>query len=272
MKHSLVMLIIIAFAAAALGQTKSAAPNRPRSGASPSRTTETALKKVEREWFNAIARQDTAALSRLMTDDYLATSHEGLTSGKTDAIDQIKSGALIIDPGAEGQKVRVLGTTAIITGQAKINGQREVTYTEVWINRQGRWRIASWQSTALTHLSKMLSRGKVITTASGLRYIDLVEGTGAGLQTGQRAVVHYTGTLEDGRKFDSSLDSGEPIEFPIGRGRVIKGWDEGVITMKIGGKRILIIPSSLGYGAEGAGGVIPPNATLIFEVELLGVK
>jgi peptidylprolyl isomerase len=114
------------------------------------------------------------------------------------------------------------------------------------------------------------------TTASGLQYEDTVVGTGATPQTGQICVMHYTGWLyQDGKKgakFDSSLDRGQPFEFPIGTGRVIKGWDEGVATMKIGGKRTLIIPPALGYGARGAGSVIPPNATLMFDVELLGVK
>ena len=109
------------------------------------------------------------------------------------------------------------------------------------------------------------------TTASGLQYIDLVEGTGPSPQKGQLVRVHYVGTLENGKKFDSSRDRDEPFEFPIGLGHVIKGWDEGVLTMKIGGKRKLIIPANLGYGARGAGGVIPPNAVLHFEVELLGV-
>lgn len=111
-----------------------------------------------------------------------------------------------------------------------------------------------------------------VTTPSGLKYVDMVEGTGASPEPGQSVTVHYTGTLEGGEKFDSSVDRGQPFVFQIGMGRVIKGWDEGVMTMKIGGKRRLIIPASLGYGARGAGGVIPPNATLIFEVELLGVK
>lgn len=114
------------------------------------------------------------------------------------------------------------------------------------------------------------------TTASGLRIIDTEVGTGATPKTGQTCVMHYTGWLyEDGKKgtkFDSSVDRGEPFEFPIGTGRVIAGWDEGVATMKVGGKRTLIIPPDLGYGAHGAGGVIPPNATLIFDVELLDVK
>lgn len=114
------------------------------------------------------------------------------------------------------------------------------------------------------------------TTASGLEYTDTVAGTGASPKTGQTCVMHYTGWLREngakGRKFDSSHDRGQPFEFPIGTGRVIKGWDEGVASMKIGGKRTLIIPPDLGYGQRGAGGVIPPGATLIFDVELLDVK
>lgn len=113
--------------------------------------------------------------------------------------------------------------------------------------------------------------GKEITTSSGLQYIDLKVGTGATAQAGQTVTVHYTGWLENGKKFDSSVDRGQPFSFPLGAGRVIKGWDEGVQGMKVGGKRKLIIPSALGYGARGAGGAIPPHATLIFEVELLGV-
>jgi len=108
-------------------------------------------------------------------------------------------------------------------------------------------------------------------TASGLQYTDEVVGAGDTPQRGDFVVVHYTGTLEDGTKFDSSLDRGEPAVFQIGVGQVIPGWDEGVGSMKIGGKRRLIIPPELGYGAAGAGNVIPPNATLIFDVELLGI-
>ena len=110
------------------------------------------------------------------------------------------------------------------------------------------------------------------TTPSGLQYEDLVVGNGDSPRTGQTAVVHYTGWLDDGKKFDSSVDRGRPFEFQVGTGQVIKGWDEGVATMKVGGKRKLLIPAELGYGSRGAGGVIPPNARLTFEVELLGVN
>lgn len=113
----------------------------------------------------------------------------------------------------------------------------------------------------------------VVTTPSGLKYVDLKVGTGATPKAGQTISVHYTGTLENGTKFDSSRDRNEPIEFQLGAGQVIPGWDEGLSTMKVGGRRQLIIPPQLGYGAQGAGGgVIPPNATLIFDVELVGVK
>ncbi len=105
-----------------------------------------------------------------------------------------------------------------------------------------------------------------------LKIEDLEVGTGAEAQAGQMVTVHYTGWLTDGQKFDSSKDRNDPFVFPLGQGMVIKGWDQGVVGMKVGGKRKLTIPPELGYGARGAGGVIPPNATLVFEVELLGVK
>jgi peptidylprolyl isomerase len=114
--------------------------------------------------------------------------------------------------------------------------------------------------------------GAMQTTPSGLQYEDLVVGNGATPQAGQTAQVHYTGWLDNGTKFDSSVDRGQPFEFRLGQGQVIKGWDEGVATMKVGGKRRLVIPPELGYGSRGAGGVIPPNARLTFEVELLGVR
>jgi FKBP-type peptidyl-prolyl cis-trans isomerase FkpA len=114
--------------------------------------------------------------------------------------------------------------------------------------------------------------GNEVTTASGLKYTDVTVGSGAEATAGKMVDVHYTGWLLDGKKFDSSKDRGQPFNFRLGGGQVIKGWDEGVAGMKIGGTRILMIPPELGYGARGAGGVIPPNATLKFEVELLGVR
>jgi FKBP-type peptidyl-prolyl cis-trans isomerase len=112
----------------------------------------------------------------------------------------------------------------------------------------------------------------MITTTSGLQYEDVKEGTGAAAKAGDSVEVHYTGWLTDGTKFDSSLDRRQPFAFQLGRGNVIKGWDEGVAGMKVGGKRKLVIPAALGYGARGAAGVIPPNAELTFEVELLRIR
>ncbi|MFN3656527.1 MAG: FKBP-type peptidyl-prolyl cis-trans isomerase [Pseudolabrys sp.] len=129
---------------------------------------------------------------------------------------------------------------------------------------------------AAAPLNPVSAQVRTMTTPLGLQIIDQKSGTGAQPKTGQTAVVHYTGWLyvngQKGKKFDSSVDRNEPFEFPVGRGRVIKGWDEGVASMKVGGKRTLIIPPDLGYGARGAGGIIPPNATLMFDVELLAVK
>jgi peptidylprolyl isomerase len=125
-------------------------------------------------------------------------------------------------------------------------------------------------------LAQQATPMSVTTSSSGLQFSDTVVGTGASPKTGQKCVMHYTGWLYEngvkGKKFDSSVDRGDPFEFAIGMRQVIAGWDEGVATMKVGGKRTLIIPPQLGYGARGAGGVIPPNATLMFDVELLGVK
>ncbi len=109
-------------------------------------------------------------------------------------------------------------------------------------------------------------------TPSGLEYIEIQAGTGTQAEAGRTVSVHYTGKLQDGQVFDSSLTRGQPIVVPLGRGRVIKGWDEGIALMKVGGKAQLIIPPHLGYGERGAGGVIPPNATLVFDVELIDVK
>ena len=137
-----------------------------------------------------------------------------------------------------------------------------------------RYVLLSFAVTAIASTSTKAQQA--MTTADGLKIIDTQPGTGASPQTGQTCVMHYTGWLYEngvkGKKFDSSVDRGQPFEFVIGTHQVIGGWDEGVATMKVGGKRTLIIPPALGYGARGAAGVIPPNATLIFDVELLGVK
>jgi peptidylprolyl isomerase len=117
-----------------------------------------------------------------------------------------------------------------------------------------------------------LNEEDYVTTDTGLKFHDLATGAGASPETGQRVTAHYTGWLEDGTKFDSSLDRGEPFTFVLGVGQVIAGWDEGIATMKVGGKRQLVIPPELAYGEKGAGGVIPPDATLIFEVELVDVE
>jgi len=113
---------------------------------------------------------------------------------------------------------------------------------------------------------------EVLSTASGLKYVYIEKGSGPQAEAGKTVDVHYTGYLMDGRKFDSSVERGDPISFPLGQGMVIKGWEEGIALMKVGDKMRLIIPSELAYGPNGAGGVIPPNATLLFDVELVGVK
>ena len=130
---------------------------------------------------------------------------------------------------------------------------------------------ADLMETDATEAGAEMADDALITTDSGLQYREIVEGTGAMPQSGQRVTVHYTGTLEDGTQFDSSRDRGRPFSFKVGVGQVIKGWDEGVGSMRVGGRRQLIIPPELGYGARGAGGVIPPDATLIFDVELLRI-
>ena len=152
----------------------------------------------------------------------------------------------------------------------QISGQKDTAISNQSSQAQPTTTVTQENNTPIK--SNTMSEANAVTTASGLRYIELQEGTGATPQTGQTVEVHYIGTLENGTKFDSSRDRGKPFSFKIGTGQVIKGWDEGLSTMKVGGRRQLIIPSELGYGARGAGGVIPPNSTLIFDVELISVK
>ena len=136
----------------------------------------------------------------------------------------------------------------------------------VWIVMTSGWFFLQGPGTVLG------AEPEPVKTFSGLQYVDLVTGDGREAHVGETAIVHYTGWLKDGTKFDSSVDRGDPFSFRLGAGRVIKGWDEGVVGMKIGTKRKLIIPPHLGYGSRGAGRIIPPNATLIFEVELLDLR
>lgn len=132
--------------------------------------------------------------------------------------------------------------------------------------------VLALAASAIAYLVAKRTGGSEVITASGLKYTDEVVGTGATPQRGQTVTVHYTGTLENGKKFDSSRDRGTPADFKIGIGNVIKGWDEGLMTMKVGGRRRLVIPSKLGYGPAGRPPDIPGNSTLIFDIELLGVK
>lgn len=276
-------LLVALTASAALGQTKTARPATGKAaGASAAGATvagaETQLKKLEREWFNAVAKNDAATLNRIFADDFTALNSDGSFVTKAEMAEMVKAGKIKLDEIRSDEfKLRLYGTTAVVSGRSTyIRDGKELGsshHTEVWVKRAGVWKAVSWVSLPIK--ASVLS-AKAVTTESGLRYEDLVVGTGASPQRGQEVTVNYTGMLEDGTKFDSSVDPAfnhvEPFKFNIGVGRVIKGWDEGVMTMKVGGKRKLVIPASLGYGARGAGGVIPPNATLVFEVELLATQ
>ena len=155
---------------------------------------------------------------------------------------------------------------------AQVSGGKQESAVAAHLTQTTPAATTATENNNLIASKKKMSDANVVTTPSGLKYIDIKEGTGATPKTGQTVSVHYTGTLEDGTKFDSSRDRGQPFKFKLGQGQVIKGWDEGLSTMKVGGERKLIIPPDLGYGARGAGGVIPPNATLNFDVELLGIS
>ena len=142
------------------------------------------------------------------------------------------------------------------------------------VSRTGKATTKSIKAKTVTtkKMTTPLNNSAAVTTASGLTYIITQKGTGAPLKTGDNVIINYTGLLTDGKKFDSSLDNGEPFSFRLGAGEVIKGWDEGVGKLRVGDRATLIIPPTLGYGTRGAGGVIPPDATLIFIVEVMGVK
>lgn len=259
----------------AQAKARRAIPAKPAGGAG----VEAELKRLERQWFDAVVKYDAETLGRIFAADFTAINTDGSFLDKAGMTAMLKSGSLQLDEIRTDEfKLRLYGTTAVVTGRATYirNGRPLGTssHTEVWTRRAAaggtpRWQVVSWVSIPLK--SSVLG-AKAVTTESGLKYEDIVVGTGESPKQGQEVTVHYTGTLDDGTKFDSSLDRNQPFKFPIGVGRVIKGWDEGVMSMKVGGKRKLVIPPQLGYGARGAGDVIPPNATLVFEVELLGVQ
>lgn len=275
MKRNLLIILIALLAASpALGQAKNRRPASARNISPATAGAEAQLKKLEREWFAAVVKNDAVALNRIFADDFTAINSDGSVIGKAEMVKMFSGGKFKLDEiRSEEFKLRLYGTTAVVNGRSTyIRDGKPLgssSHTEVWVKRAGVWKAVSWVSLPI---KASVLGAKAMTTESGLRYEDIVVGTGASPERGQEVTVHYTGTLEDGTKFDSSLDRGQPFKFNIGIGQVIKGWDEGVLTMKVGGKRKLVIPPQLGYGARGAGGVIPPNATLVFEVELLGTQ
>ena len=275
MKHIfLIGMTLLLAVSVTNGQTKPVRAGQGKAAGAPAVGVQAQLKKLEREWFAAVVKNDAATLKRIFADDFTAISSDGTFVNKAEMVAMFSSGKFKLDEIRSDEfKVRLYGMTAVVTGRSTYIREGKPlgtsSHTEVWVKRAGVWKAVSWASIPL---KASVLGAKAVTTESGLKYEDIVVGTGVSPQPGHQVTVHYTGTLEDGTKFDSSLDRGQPFTFPIGAGRVIKGWDEGVMTMKVGGKRKLVIPPQLGYGARGAGGVIPPNATLVFEVELLDTK
>lgn len=253
---------------------------------------ERSLRELNRQWAEALKDRDKDALERILDDQFISTDDEGQVFNKKQCIEAAMGAIKVESYNLADVSVRVYGDTGVVAGRWSgifTVDRKEVSaafrFTETFARNLGRWRAVASQETRIgprAGEAENASRGAtggsqkgigMITTESGLKYEDIVAGAGESPESGQMVTVHYTGTLENGTKFDSSVDRGQPFTFKIGVGQVIKGWDEGVMTMKVGGKRKLIIPPQLGYGARGAGaGVIPPNATLIFDVELLGVK
>jgi len=280
LKRILSIALIVLFAPQLVfAQTKSRGTGQGTGRSLQTAGVEAQLKKLEREWFDAVVKGDAETLKRILADDFAALNDDGGFINKNSMAELLKAGSVKLDEIRTDEfNLRLYGNTAVVTGRATyIRNQKPLgqgSHIETWVKRadpagRPRWQAVSWVSMPI---KASLLGAKAMTTESGLRYEDTIVGTGASPQPGQDVTVHYTGTLADGTKFDSSLDRGQPFTFKIGVGQVIKGWDEGVMTMKVGGKRKLVIPPQLGYGARGAGGVIPPNAILVFEIELVSVK
>lgn len=255
------------------------APGRslPTRGARPADE----ILQAEQRWIKGITQNDTTIIRDMLTDDFILTDHDGARLTRADILTRMaesrsRFGQIeFVEP-----KVRLYPGMAINNvrlvfknGEEKLS---EVSLTEVWTKVKGSWRLAAVDSLpALPEgqlkAPNLLLPSREVITRTGLRYEDLSPGSGPTPTRGQTVVVHYTGRLLNGQKFDSSLDRNRPFEFRIGEGQVIRGWDEGVMSMMIRGKRKLIIPPHLGYGSRDLG-VIPPNSTLVFEVELLEIK
>jgi peptidylprolyl isomerase len=272
---SIALLVLVA-AQPIFTQTRSRAAGQGKVIKQPAAEAE--LKRLEREWFDAVVKGDAEALRRILADDFGALNDDGSFINKAKMIELSQAGLVKLDEIKTDEfNLRLYGNTAMVTGRATyIRDQKPLgqsRHIETWVKRADaagkiRWQAVSWVS---MRIKASVLGAKAMTTESGLRYEDIVVGAGPSPQSGQEVTVHYTGTLEDGTKFDSSFDHGQPFKFKIGLGQVIKGWDEGVMTMKVGGKRKLVIPPQLGYGRRGVG-PIPPNSTLVFEVELLDVQ
>ena len=252
----------------------------------PAAPVEDELKALERRWLDAYLKHDFNEMARIEADDFTITYPDGTVRTKAEEVEAQRQAAdrpsdASRTSAVEDEHIRVYGNTAVLTGVFVSSGPQQspratlrARYTDVYVRRGGIWQVVASQLTSIPDSTKKGGTAGVdteITTPSGLKYVDIVVGTGASPQPGDRITVHYSGTLQNGQKFDSSYDRGQPFTFQIGMGRVIKGWDEGVMTMKVGGKRRLIIPPELGYGQRDMG-KIPPNSTLIFEVELLGIQ
>jgi peptidylprolyl isomerase len=265
--------------AATTAKTAAKAPanGTPRRPATPAEQ----IQQLEQKWFTGIIRNDSNTVTSLLADDFVIIDHDGKPVSRAEFITRLTENRLVLGAIKTAEsKVRLYGTTAINQTRATFlrdgNPIGEAALTEVWVKVRGAWKLASVNSLSTLASGEMRSPNlligsREIVTSSGLRYEDITPGSGASPKPGQTVIVHYVGTLLNGNKFDSSRDRNRPFEFEIGEGRVIRGWDEGVMSMKMNGKRKLIIPPHLGYGSRDMG-VIPPNSTLVFEVELLGVK